>query len=406
MKTWSFIIGGIALALVIGASMFYWQNLRGVGPAIRPPAGDISEQLKETTVPGIAGPLHLPDNFSITVLADNVPGARALVKDSFGNWWVSQTGQGTISQLEMDRDSGTVRAVHPVFRNLRRPHGLALHPDFPTMLYFAEEHRIARVPLYSDGTIETILELPAGGGHSTRTLGFGPDKRLYVSIGSSCNVCVEKNTQRATIVSLRPDGSDVQTVATGLRNAVFFTWHPTTGKLWATDNSRDLLGDNIPPDEINIVEAGKDYGWPYCYGRKLLDATFDASPAAATRCEQSVEPAVEIQAHSAPLGLTFVPADGWPPGWAGDLIVAYHGSWNRSEPTGYKLVRVDLDKQGRHVQTEDFITGWLTPEGEALGRPVGVYAEPFDPAQDKPGGVLYVTDDKAGLIYKVQYARQ
>ena len=192
-----------------------------------------------------------------------------------------------------------------------------------------------------------------------------------------------------------PDGSDIKTVATGLRNAVFFTWNPIDGALWATENSRDLLGDDVPPDELNIVTAGQDYGWPWCYGQKILDTSLNNPAATRERCQRSSAPAVEIPAHSAPLGLTFIPEEGWPEEYWSDLIVAYHGSWNRSEPTGYKLVRIKLDERGRYQGTEDFVTGWLQADGTTLGRPVGVYAE--------PGGVLFVTDDKAGLIYKIIY---
>lgn len=398
MKLWGWIIGLLALVLVVAAGSFYWQNLRGVWPAIRPPSDSITQPLTGTSVPIVGGLLTVPNGFSIEVFARDVRGARALVRDTFGNYWVSQTGPGIISQVEVDRDTGQVRAINPVFRNLRNPHGLALDPEFPTMLYFAEEHRIARVPLYSDGSIEPILDLPAGGGHATRTLGFGPDGRLYVSIGSSCNVCKEKDPRRSTILSLNRDGTDVKTVATGLRNAVFFTWNPRDGKLWATENSRDLLGDNVPPDELNVIEAGKDYGWPFCYGAKALDAAFDTSTAAQEHCARSEPATVEIQAHSAPLGITVIPQEGWPAEYAGDMIVAYHGSWNRTQPTGYKLVRVKLDDQGNFEGLEDFITGWLKEDETTLGRPVGVYAE--------PGGVLYITDDKADVIYKMTYGQR
>lgn len=397
MKVWAWIVGLLALALVVAAGSFYWQNLRGVWPALRPPSDSIAQPGTGTTVPIVGGLLKVPNGFSIEVFARDVTSARAMVKDTFGNYWVSQSGAGIISQIEIDQATGQVKAVNPVFRNLRNPHGLALDPAAPTMLYIAEEHRISRVPLYSDGSLEPVLDLPADGGHATRTLGFGPDGRLYVSIGSSCNVCKEKDPRRSTILSLKPDGTDVTTVATGLRNAVFFTWHPRDGKLWATENSRDLLGDNIPPDELNIIEAGSDYGWPYCYGAKIVDAAFDTSAAAQAHCAKSVAPAVEIQAHSAPLGITAIPEQGWPTEYAGDIIVAYHGSWNRSEPTGYKLVRVKLDDNGAYESTEDFITGWLKSDETTLGRPVGVYAE--------PGGILYVTDDKAGVIYKVTVTR-
>lgn len=395
MKQWPLIIALVLIAGAAALGAFYWQNLRGIGPVVRSPRSDITAQLAATTAPGIAGPLSLPPGFSIDVFAKDLPGARALVRDSFGNYWVSQSGPGSITQLEVDATTGKVRAQHPVLRGLQNPHGLAFESPQSTMLYFAEEHRIARVPLYADGSIETVASLPAGGGHSTRTIGFGPDRRLYASIGSSCNVCEEKDPQRATIISLMPDGSDLKTIATGVRNAVFFTWHPRTNDLWATENSRDLLGDDLPPDEINVVKAGSDYGWPWCYGQKIVDVAFNNSAAAQAHCQRSQAPTVEIPAHSAPLGLSFIPEAGWPEEYWHDLIVAYHGSWNRSEPTGYKLVRIKLDESGKFQGIEDFVTGWLQDDGTTLGRPVGVLAE--------PGGTVLVTDDKAGVIYRIRY---
>jgi glucose/arabinose dehydrogenase len=234
--------------------------------------------------------------------------------------------------------------------------------------------------------------LPSGGEHVTRTIGFGPDKKLYVAIGSTCNACNESNSLRAAISVMNKDGSDLHPYATGLRNSVFFTWH--NNQLWATDNGRDFLGDNVPPDDVNVIESGKFYGWPNCYGQKIQDKKVDASATAAAKCKNSTAPVIEIPAHSAPLGLSFVPdtAD-WPADWRGNLLVAYHGSWNRSVPTGYKVVRYRFDSQGHPQPAQDFISGWLV-SGGAVGRPVDLVFH--DQA-------LYITDDKAGVIYRVTY---
>ena len=194
--------------------------------------------------------------------------------------------------------------------------------------------------------------------------------------------------------------------ASGLRNSVFFTWHPKTKKLWATDMGRDFLGDNLPPEEINIVEEGKHYGWPYCYGHQVYDIDFDTSKKVEEFCKTTEPSHIEYQAHSAPLGLAFIPTNVvnpfatanklttsvWPEEYADDLLVAYHGSWNRTEPTGYKIVRMKLDAKGSYEGAEDFITGWLR-DREVSGRPVDLL---FD-----ADGTLYISDDKAGVIYRV-----
>lgn len=403
VKTKLLAIGLSVIVLVaVAAGFLYYTQLRGVGPALFSSSQNIVDILSSpitspqpTTSPAAGtvsfGPLRLPAGFSLEVFAKDLPGARVIVKDKFGNYWVSQPGEGTVSVLQMNE--GQVTAQQSVFRELNNPHGLALDPNNPLALYIAEENKISRVGLYSDGGLEKIADLPAGGGHYTRTIEFGPDGRLYVSIGSSCNVCRESDTRRAAILSMNKDGSDVREVATGLRNSVFFTWSEVDGRMWATDNGRDLLGDNLPPDEVNIIEAGKFYGWPFCYGAKVHDSKFDASQAAKDRCATSMPTKIDIPAHSAALGLAFIPeSTAWPQDYWHDLLVAYHGSWNRSEPTGYKIVRWKLDAKGNVEGSEDFLTGFLGG-GEAIGRPVDIMVE--------PGGVIYVTDDKAGVIYKV-----
>lgn len=374
------------------------------------PSEDVTEPDLKLPVAGVNEtdfPLNVPAGFSISVFADNLPGARVMTRDVFGNFWVSQTGEGVVSLVEVDQETGKAARVSPIFRGLNRPHGLAFHPESDFLLYIAEENGVSRVGTYSSprtiqgivrggDTLHKVVELPSGGGHFTRTIAFGPDNRLYVSVGSSCNVCEESDDRRAKIFSMMDDGSDFKEFARGLRNTVFFTWSYIDGKMWGTDMGRDNLGDNLPPDEINIIEEGGNYGWPVCYGKNIHDTDFDKNTYIRNPCSEPFEkPAqVEIPAHSAPLGLAFVPEEGWPEDWWYDLVVAYHGSWNRSEKTGYKLTRIKLDAEGNYEGAEDFITGWFS-DGEVYGRPVDVRVE--------SGGVMYVTDDKAGLIYKIKY---
>lgn len=385
-----FIFGTLVIAGITWAGYFYWHNLRGAFISLKPAPYDIIENINTTGLP-----LKLPAGFSISIFAHDISGARVLAMDHLGNMWVSRTSAGTITLLEI-KDGNVIRQSD-ILKNLNKPHGLAFDPEDPFMLYIAEEHQISKMRTYSDNSLKKIADLPSGGGHSTRTIGFGPDGRLYISIGSSCNICVEEDERRAKIFSMNKNGSDFKEFARGLRNAVFFTWRHGDGRMWATEMGRDLLGDDTPPDEINIIKKDGNYGWPICYGKNIHDTAFDKNTYVRNPCMEPLETPsyIDLQAHSAPLGLAFVPEKNWPEEYWHNLLVAYHGSWNRSIPTGYKIVRIKLNAKGDYSGTEDFITGWLTEEG-VIGRPVDILIQ--------PGGIMYSSDDKAGVIYKVSYA--
>jgi glucose/arabinose dehydrogenase len=234
--------------------------------------------------------------------------------------------------------------------------------------------------------------LPAGGGHWTRTVVFGPDGALYVSVGSSCNVCRESDKRRAAVLRYNADGSGERIFASGLRNAVGLAFQPGTGALWAIVNERDWRGDDVPPEMITEVRDGAFYGWPDCLtvgGKPIPDDRFEKG----ARCDRVTPPTVEIQAHSAPIGLTFYTGTQFPAEYRGSLFVAYRGSWNRTVPTGYKVVRVRF-RDGKPAGVEDFATGWL--EGRsAYGRPVDLIV-----GRD---GALYLSDDGAGRIYRISH---
>jgi glucose/arabinose dehydrogenase len=240
---------------------------------------------------------------------------------------------------------------------------------------------------------EKIVDLPVGAGHSTRTMVFGPDGRMYVSAGSSCNFCVESDGRRAAITRYEADGSGATLFARGLRNSVGLAWHPLTGELWATDNGGDGLGDDVPPEEINVIREGGDYGWPDCYAdQRAVNWGLQAQPG---RCASTLGPEVAMQAHSAPLGISFYTGRQFPSSYIGDAFVAFHGSWNRNTPTGYKVVRVRASS-GRGAGYEDFLWGFLDLSSRTRsGRPVHALAG--------PDGALYVSDDATGNIYRVAY---
>ena len=216
-----------------------------------------------------------------------------------------------------------------------------------------------------------------------------------ISVGSSCDACEEEDWRYAKILAVDPDGGDLSTFASGLRNSVFMAVHPLSKHVWATEMGRDFLGDNLPPDEINIILEGRHYGWPYCYGKRLHDDKSDPAGAHRDFCQGHHPVVYRPPGALRPPGPGLLPAE-WPREFRQDLLVAFHGSWNRTEPTGYKVVRYKLDAAGNFIDVEDFITGWLTPAG-ALGRPVDILIT--------PEGVIYISDDKAGVVYRVVYEK-
>ena len=397
-------------AALIWAGNFYWQNLRGARPAILPPPRDIAKLWRKRTRPGAgkgfadsaAMPLKLPPGFASSVFAREVPGARVLALDPNGTLLVSLTSQGKVVALPDKNDDGVADAVVTVLDGLNKPHGLAFGPEEKPRLYVAETGRVAAFDYDPERLTATseqkIADLPPGGRHFTRSLKFLPgprDRRLLISVGSSCDACEEKDPRHAKILAVDPDGGELETFASGLRNSVFMAVHPRSKHVWATEMGRDYLGDNLPPDEINIILEGSHYGWPYCYGKRLHDDKTDPTGEHREFCKDTIPSFIDLPAHSAPLGLAFFPAE-WPQEFRHDLLVAFHGSWNRTEPTGYKVVRYKLDAAGNFIDVEDFITGWLTPEG-ALGRPVDILIT--------DDGVIFISDDKAGVVYRVVYEK-
>lgn len=400
-------IGMLILALIgVGLGGFFvYKNYRGVGPAINPPAkniasifanrnhnvvnGDTNARVPSPAVNDTDFPITLPDGFKIDLVASGLPDARVIQFDPTGNLWVSQTKSGVIAKISLDAN-GAETSRKQVFTGLNRPSGFVFDPDNADIMYIGEENKVIKTTISHPTDRTTLMTLPAGAGHFTRSLGIGPDQKLYTTIGSSCNVCTESSDKRASMWVMDRDGKNQRRFAHGLRNTVFFTWHK--GELWGNDMGRDLLGDNLPPDEVNVLKDGKDYGWPNCYGQKVLDTKFSSSQSAKDRCAASEPSRINLQAHSAPLGLAFIDNTAWPADWKGDLLIAYHGSWNRSTPTGYKIVRQKLSADNQPEGEVDFVTGWLSGNS-ALGRPVDLKFH---------SSTLYVSDDKSGVIYSIQ----
>jgi glucose/arabinose dehydrogenase len=342
--------------------------------------------------PAQDGAIRLPPGFHLDTFASGLGSPRFMAVSPTGDLFVSVPSRGQVVALPDRAGRGRADRVVVYASGLNRPHGLAFFQEF---LYVAETDAVVRFA-YRPGELAggkpevVVRDIPGGGGHWTRTIAFGPDGKMYVSVGSSCNVCEERDPRRAAILQFNPDGTGGRIFAQGIRNPVGITFQPQTGELWATNNGRDWLGDNLPPETILIVKDGAHFGWPYCYGSRIPDPDHGRPDF----CKTTALPAVEIQAHSAPLGLAFYTGGMFPPEYRGDLFVGLHGSWNRSEPTGYKVIRIPL-RDGKPGTPQDFATGWLQGS-HARGRPVDVVT-----GKD---GALYVSDDRAGVIHRITYS--
>ena len=341
--------------------------------------------------------LTLPPDFTIREYA-RVGGGRFMALGADGAVYVSRPGSNEVVRLVDADGNGEAESQTVAVSGLNRPHGLAFHGGY---LYIANTDGVVRVRLGANGAAtaapERVNSYSGGGGHWSRSIVFGADSAMYVSIGSTCNICEERSRDRAAVMRYDEHGGNGRVFASGLRNAVGIAVHPTTRQIWVTQNERDNIEpdhEDLPPEEINILQDGGDYGWPYCYGDRIPspDPAFH-NPA---RCQQTIPPALAMQAHSAPLGITFLDrATMFPPDWRGDALVAFHGSWNRTVPTGAKVVRVRI-RDGRPVSYEDFITGWQGPNGRRWGRPVDVLVH--------KDGSLLISDDASGAIYRVTRA--
>jgi glucose/arabinose dehydrogenase len=337
--------------------------------------------------------IRVPDGFSIDLWAE-VPRARMLRATPAGDLLVSVPRENRVVLVARDGDrDGRSDGQRVLLEDLDRPHGLDLEGGW---LWVAEGAAVGRVRFDAEsgttrGAFERVVTgLPEGGNHWTRTVRVGPgDGLLYVTVGSSCNACLEEDPRRAAMLRYRPDGSGEEIYARGLRNAVGFDWRPGTGELYATDNGRDLLGDDFPPCELNRVVEGGDYGWPVANGDRRLDP--DVGAGHEERARASRPPAHAFAAHNAPLGIHFLRSPDLPQEWRGVALVGLHGSWNRTRKDGYKVVSLHFGSDGA-IEERDFVWGFLEDE-DVIGRPVDV-TEGLD-------GSIFVSDDYAGAIYRV-----
>lgn len=337
--------------------------------------------------------LTAPPGFHVELFASNVPNVRQLAVSSDGLVFAGSREAGKIYAI-IDRNHDFVAdEVVTIADDLHLPSGIALHQG---ALYVGAVERILRyddiAEHYREHPQPVVLpaRLPHDEAHGWKYLGFGPDGMLYVPVGAPCNICLP-NPPYGSILRMQPDGRDVTVYATGIRNSVGFAWHPVTGELWFTDNGRDWLGDDSPSCELNrVTKPGQHFGFPFIHGGGTPDPEFGVG----RNAKDFVPPAVKLGAHVAPLGVLFYHGKQFPAEFRRSLLIAEHGSWNRSRKVGYRVVRLELDAQSEVIRNVPFVTGWLQNE-EVSGRPADV-------AELSDGSVL-ISDDTAGVIYRVRY---
>ena len=407
LSKWLLVIVALLIAGLIGF-MAYWvsQNTAFLSGKLKPVdlANNNQNPVTESIqlVPQQVGlkTLYAPAGFKISEYVTGIKGARFFSFGPDDTMYIGSNTGDSIYAVQDTNGDGIADQKNIIESKLNTPHSVYFYNGD---LYLGEQNRVSVYrAIQSDGTYskkEVLVDgLPSGnkltgGGHTTRTVVISPDGKLYVSVGSSCNVCLENDNRRATIMRYNLDGSGGEIYASGLRNTVGFAFND--GTLWGLDMGRDQIGDDIPPDEVNIITQGSNYGWPYCYGDQINNPEFKDK---AEYCKASTTaPVLGLQAHSAPLGIAFentAAKASWPQVYQNGFFAALHGSWNRTVPTGYKVVWVDT--KSSPMKSYNFITGWLDGSG-AWGRPVGLG---FDGK-----GNMYVSDDKQNLVYKVSYSQ-
>lgn len=388
------------LALIIGGASYISVTI---------PGGLSGFWLMLTTVAGLnksdalveQSRFILPEGFSLELIAEDVGYARFILVTQNNDLLVTLTDIGQIALLRDSNGDGKMDNQQVLIDGLSDPQGMAFDGNW---LYFSERDKVSRVAFDQRtgslaGAVEIILnDLPYGHphmSHNAKALGISPDRMLHVNVGSPCNVCEPEDPAYSAMLRAEMDGSNLEIYATGLRNSVGFDWAPWSGDLYATVNARDMLGDDFPPDELNLIVEGGFYGWPYYNGDNVPDPDFgDKRPDLAS---VAILPTYKFRAHNAPLGIHFIqPHANLPRSFNRTALVALHGSWNRSTLDGYKVISLHWDEEG-NIESRDFISGFLAEDG-IIGRPVDV-------TQDQQGR-LYVTDDLGGRVYRIQYSEK
>jgi len=365
--------------------------------------------------------LKAPPGFKVTVFAKDMQNVRWLQPMPNGDVYASRREQGDVILLRDTNRDGVADQRLVVAQNLKWINGLALKDN---QLYMVTDKKVVAAPVQPDGTLGAsrvlIDDLPEAGQHPNRTLGFGPDGMLYITVGSTCNDCRETGPENATVLRAQPDGRARSVYARGLRNTIGFGWHPQTRAMYGFDHGADHHGDDWPPEELNAIQANKDYGWPFCYADRQVDRQQFNDPVNSTKadfCPTTEGSVLTYAAHAAPIGFVFYQGSQFPAEYRNDAFVAFRGSWNRAQPSGYRVARVRFDAAGKPVGTEDFITGWLQATPPAAARMPGAKAPPAEQARARrpsqfgrlaglavaADGSLLIAEDQNGVIYRVTY---
>ncbi len=353
---------------------------------------------KVEATPARIAALKVPPGFTVTPFATGLKNARILAVAPGGAIYLSRRDQGDVLLLKDQDGDGKADGPPITVANRAGAHGLAIKDG---KLYLATVKEVFVTTILPDGRLgplEMIIgDLPDAGQHANRTLAFGPDGMLYITVGSTCNACNESNPENATILRASPDGKSRTIFASGLRNTIGMGWQPQTGELWGMDHGIDFLGDEVQPEELNKIEQGKMYGWPHIWGVDGVNP--QSTPVGDVTKDQwktlSTPMTLGYAAHAAPMQLVFYPGGAFPADYKGDAFVTFRGSWNRNPASGYEIARIRFEN-GQPIGIQPFLTGFLTDRGQThIARPVGLAL-----AKD---GALLMADDANGVIYRIAY---
>lgn len=348
--------------------------------------------------PEMVNLLKTAPGWQVSIAASGLGKPRMLYTSSTGDVYVTRRDGGDVLLLQDKNGDGMFEELQTVVSEFKGVHGITMKDGW---MYLCNSNELRRYPVKPDGTLNVmaaeilIKDLPDGGQHPNRTMDFGPDGLLYISVGSLCNDCKESDKETAVMLQVDPKTWKRTIFASGLRNTIGFDWHPQTKELWGIDNGGDAKGSSWPPEEVNHITKGGNYGFPYAYGKQEVDKSRE-DPSGNTKEEvvKNTQPStLELTAHMAPIAFTFfrgaanVPAD-----WSGDGLVAWHGSWNAEKPVGFKVQRIHFEN-GVAVSAEDFLTGFLQGDSR-FGRPAGITVT--------KKGIVYVSDDASGIIYAIK----
>lgn len=361
-----------------------------------PAPGDSTEVLTKNPTDLPLDRITLPEGFKISIFASDIENARSLARGENGTIFVGNRSEDKVYAVVDEDKDGVADQTYVIASGLRMPNGVAFRNGD---LYVAEVSRILRFAdienkLSNPPQPEVVYDqYPTDRHHGWKYIAFGPDDKLYVPVGAPCNICDPEEEVYSTITRMDPDGSNMEVYAHGVRNSVGFDWHPETDVLWFTENGRDMLGNDLPPDELNRApEKGMHFGYPYCHAGEIKDPEFGEG----RDCSEFTAPAQKLGPHVAALGMKFYTGDMFPAEYKNQIFIPEHGSWNRDSKLGYRVQLVRVDASGNATSYETFAEGWLNEEEqEAWGRPVALL--------QLPDGSMLLSDDHAGVIYRITY---